>query len=151
MFDLSNLKPQVKRPSRKRVGRGLGSGLGTFAGRGNKGQKARSGGNIRPGFEGGRMPLVRQLPKVRGFKSIHAKSEVVSLADLQRHFKVGGKINPEVLHTAGLIDNKRGYVKILGKTKISAKFQVEGIELSDSAKVAIEAAGGNIVLKPSKQ
>src|SRR3989338_2570311 len=103
MFNLSNLKPKVKKPARKRVGRGLGSGRGAFSGRGIKGQKARTGGNIPPGFEGGRQPLIRQMPKLKGFRSHAPKSQVIDLALVAKAFESGAVITPKLLESRGLV------------------------------------------------
>ena len=111
----------------KRIGRGHGSGWGKTAGKGHKGQKARSGGSIRPGFEGGQMPLQRRVPK-RGFNNIFAKNVVA--------------INLSTLINAGVIKNGFDAVKVLGNGKIDKKLTVKVSAFSESAKAAIEAAGG---------
>lgn len=144
MLTLSNLKPNRRKVTRKRVGRGSGSGLGTFAGRGSKGQKARSGGGIKAGFEGGRMPLVRQMPKRRGFRSHKPKNEVLKLEQLASVFPEGAVITPEELFKKGLISTAAAPVKILGTGKISKRFELKQIALSAAAKKAVEEAGGKI-------
>lgn len=122
----------MKKRTRKRVGRGSGSGHGTYSGRGLKGQKARSGGNLRPGFEGGRMPLTRQLPKLRGFKSHRPKSQIVKLKDLEEAFKDGEVVSPKTLFEKRLIENPRGLVKILGGGKLTKKLGFKDVKKSKS-------------------
>src|SRR6185436_19497276 len=115
MLKLSELKPYKNATKRRKVvGRGVGSGHGTFSGRGAKGQKARSGGNIPAAFEGGRMPLHRQLPKQRGFKSMHAKSVVLNLDEVAENFKAGETVNPKILVNKGMIKSAMDEIKILG-------------------------------------
>ena len=125
---------------RKRVGRGPGSGHGKTAGRGNKGQKSRSGYRHQRGFEGGQMPLHRRLPK-RGFTNIfRVEYEIVNLADLDR-FEAGAAVNPETL-VASRLARKNRPVKILGDGKIQKALTVSAHKFSASAKAGIEAAGG---------
>ncbi len=126
----------------RRVGRGHGSGWGKTAGKGHKGQKARSGGGVRPGFEGGQMPLQRRVPK-RGFNNIFAKKVVtVSLSDLNRKFEDGAEVTIDALVAAGVVKNSFDAVKVLGNGKIDKKLNVKVSAYSESAKTAIEAAGG---------
>jgi large subunit ribosomal protein L15 len=133
--------PGSGKPAR-RVGRGTGSGSGKTSGRGHKGQKSRSGGGVRPGFEGGQMPLSRRLPK-RGFTNIWAKKIVnVDLGALER-FEDGTEITPEVLLEAGLIKQVKDGVKILSNGEISKKLTVK-VPLSKSAAEKITAAGGRV-------
>jgi len=128
-----------KRKKRKTIGRG--GKRGTYSGRGNKGQKARSGGNVDPLFEGGRSSLVERLKKVRGFKSPHSKKININLNDLERNFKNGEKVDIKGLMKKGLIgriEAKNG-VKILGTGKLKKKVTVDKeISMSQSAKKAIE-------------
>lgn len=142
---LSKLTPsQGSHRSRKRVGRGIGSGLGGYSGKGGKGQTQRSGGSIRRGFEGGQTPLHRRLPKF-GFKNtaFAETHEVVNLSQLE---KVGGEVTPETLKKAGLIHGTR--VKILARGEVKKALTVKAQMFSESAKKAIEAAGGKVeVLK----
>jgi large subunit ribosomal protein L15 len=145
MLNLSDLKPRLPKKDRKRVGRGSGSGYGTYAGRGIKGQKSRSGGYIRPGFEGGRMPLIRQLPKVRGFKSIYPKALAIQLRVIESKFPTGSLVSPKTLRAEGLIDFLTAPVKIVGKDGISKKYQIKGVKLSAAAKAAVEKAGGTVL------
>ena len=126
----------------KRIGRGPGSGQGKTAGKGHKGQKARSGGGVRPGFEGGQMPLQRRLPK-RGFNNIFAKEIVtVNLSTLNSKFEDGADVTVETLVAAGVVKNSFDGVKILGNGKLEKKLNVKVTAYSESAKAAIEAAGG---------
>jgi large subunit ribosomal protein L15 len=149
MTKLSDLRrPEGAHRSAKRVGRGPGSGLGKTSGRGHKGHKARTGGNTRPGFEGGQMPLQRRLPK-RGFKNPFRKEyEIVNLRDLDR--VEDETITPEVLHAHRLVDLGKGRpVKILGDGKIRRKVVVRAHAISAGARSKIEAAGGAIELLES--
>ena len=126
----------------KRIGRGHGSGWGKTSGKGHKGQKARSGGSIRPGFEGGQMPLQRRVPK-RGFNNIFAKNVVaINLSTLNRKFNDGDTVDVQALVNAGVVKNGFDAVKVLGNGKIEKKLTVKLSAFSESAKAAIEAAGG---------
>lgn len=140
---LHELSPaEGSKKSVKRVGRGHGSGWGKTAGKGHKGQKARSGGGVRPGFEGGQMPLQRRLPK-RGFNNIFAKNIVtVNLSTLNSKFDDGADVTVETLVAAGIVKNSFDGVKILGNGKLEKKLNVKVSAYSESAKAAIEAAGG---------
>lgn len=140
---LHELSPaEGSKKSVKRVGRGHGSGWGKTSGKGHKGQKARSGGNIRPGFEGGQMPLQRRVPK-RGFNNIFAKDIVtVSLSVLNNKFEDGADVTIDSLRAAGVVKNSFDGVKILGNGKLDKKLNVKVSAYSESAKAAIEAAGG---------
>ena len=140
LHELSPVEGSKKRS--KRIGRGHGSGWGKTAGKGHKGQKARSGGSIRPGFEGGQMPLQRRVPK-RGFNNIFAKNVVaVNLSALNRKFNDGDTVDAEALKAAGVVKNGFDAVKVLGNGKIDKKLNVKVSAYSKSAKAAIEAAGG---------
>jgi large subunit ribosomal protein L15 len=146
MLKLSELKPyrgSTKR--RKVVGRGVGSGHGTFSGRGAKGQKARAGSSIPIGFEGGRMPLQRQLPKRRGFTSRNIKVTVLNLDDLNEKFKAGDKVNPKILFNAGLVKSANEAVKVLGSGEMKKALNFEQILVSAQAREKIEKAGGKII------
>lgn len=125
------------------VGRGHGSGLGTTAGRGTKGQKARSGGRHRLAFFGSK-GLIQSMPKLRGFKAVTAKAVTITLSQLQRAFADGTIITQEELFKADLIARLKLRVKIVGTTKIDKKFTINGIPASAGAKTAIEAAGGTV-------
>jgi len=125
----------------KRVGRGHGSGNGKTAGKGHKGQKARSGGGVRPGFEGGQMPLARRIPK-RGFNNIFAeKMTVINVSDLAR-FKEGTVVDSDLLKAAGVIKKADKGVKVLGKGELNVNLTVKAAAFSASAKEKIEKAGG---------
>jgi large subunit ribosomal protein L15 len=150
---LSNLKPAQKRKARKRVGRGMGSGKGRYAGRGVKGQKARSGSHkMRPGFEGGQMPVYMRLGKQRGPYSKdalpigpHRTSTVpVNLADLERVFEDGDEVTLEALREKRLIKNTRTDVKVLGNGELKKKLKVTAHAFSATAREKIEAAGGTV-------
>lgn len=125
----------------KRLGRGIGSGLGKTSGKGHKGQWARSGGGVRPGFEGGQMPLYRRLPK-RGFKNIFAKQYVaINVEELER-FEDGTEVTAELLKETGVISKVLDGVKVLGRGEISKKLTVKAVKFSETAKEKIEKAGG---------
>ena len=126
---------------RKRIGRGQGSGQGKTAGKGHKGQKARAGHGMRPGFEGGQMPLARRIPK-RGFNNIFAKPlEAINVSDLEK-FEDGAVVDAKALLDAGVLSKCRYGVKILGNGEISKKLTVKASAFSETAKEKIEAAGG---------
>ncbi|NII11627.1 50S ribosomal protein L15 [Oleiagrimonas sp. C23AA] len=140
---LNDIKPAAgSRPSRVRVGRGIGSGLGKTAGRGHKGQHARSGGYHKVGFEGGQMPLQRRLPKV-GFRSLKKdQTQQVFLYQLAQ-VKVD-TIDLAALLEAGLVDGRAKKVKIVAKGEIERKVKLVGVLATAGAKAAIEAAGGSV-------
>jgi len=131
----------------KRLGAGESSGRGKTAGKGHKGQKARSGGSIRPGFEGGQMPLHRRLPK-KGFNNADFKTKVsvVNLNQLERCFEEGDTVNEESLRAKGLVNRKCDMIKILGQGKLAKKLSVAVDAASASAKEKIEQAGGTLDL-----
>ena len=140
---LHNLTPSRGSTSpRKRVGRGPGSGLGKTSGKGNKGHKARTGGQTNPGFEGGQMPMYRRLPK-RGFTNpFKVVAQVVNLGQLK---KVGGTdVSPETLYSAGLIGKVDLPVKLLATGDAERAYAVRGVAISASARAKIEAAGGTV-------
>ena len=135
--------PKGSRKNRKRLGRGVGSGSGKTAGKGAKGQNARSGGGVRPGFEGGQMPLQRRLPK-RGFTNIFKKKFAeINLRDLAR-FESGSLVDEPALVRSGLISGKRDGIQLLGKGEITYPLSIKVNRVSKSARAKIEAAGGNI-------
>ncbi|CAN2255452.1 50S ribosomal protein L15 [Bacillus vallismortis] len=139
---LHELKPsEGSRKMRNRVGRGIGSGNGKTAGKGHKGQNARSGGGVRPGFEGGQMPLFQRLPK-RGFTNINRKEYAVVNLDKLNGFAEGTEVTPELLLETGVISKLNAGVKILGNGKLEKKLTVKANKFSASAKEAVEAAGG---------
>lgn len=141
---LSTLRPpRGSTHARLRVGRGPGSGIGKTSGRGQKGQKARAGGTVRPGFEGGQMPLIRRIPK-RGFTNpFREPAQVVNV----RHLGLlteGAEVTPETLFGAGLVRRPDTPIKLLGMGEVKRKFTVKGVGVSGSARQKIEAAGGTI-------
>lgn len=140
---LHDLHNTVKRPSRKRVGRGDASGQGRTAGKGEKGAKARSGVSWRPHFEGGQMPLFRRLPK-RGFKNPnHTAFTVVNVGDLELCFNAGEEVSAEILQARGLVGAlENGGLKVLGDGEIKKGLKVRAAKFSASARQKIEAAGG---------
>ncbi|MBQ3518780.1 MAG: 50S ribosomal protein L15 [Clostridia bacterium] len=126
----------------KRIGRGPASGQGKTAGKGHKGQKARAGRGMNPGFEGGQMPLQRRLPK-RGFNNIFAKEiAIVNLSALEEAFENGAVIDTEALLSSGLVKKELDGIKVLGHGELTKKFTVKANAFSKSAKEKIEAAGG---------
>ena len=130
----------------KRLGRGVGSGLGKTSGRGHKGAKARSGGGKRPGFEGGQMPLTRRLPK-RGFTNIYRKEyDIVNVSALNA-LEEGTVVTPELLREKGLIGSLQDGVKILGGGELTTKLTVAVDKVTASAKEKIEAVGGKVEVK----
>jgi len=143
-MDLSNLQPaNGSTHSKKRIGRGHGSGTGKTAGKGHKGQKARSGGSIKAGFEGGQMPLQRRLPK-RGFTPLNRCEYVlVNLRDLDL-FEAGSVVDIEAMGKAGLLGQLKDGVKILGDGELTKALTVKAHKFSQSAQAKIEAAGGKV-------
>ncbi len=135
--------PEGARKKKKRVGRGIGSGNGKTAGRGMKGQLARRS-KMRPGFEGGQLPIHRRVPK-RGFVNIH-RIEVYALnVDmLEKHFDAGAEVTPEILHERGLVPKKANVIKLLGTGELSKKLSIKVHRVSESAKGKVEGAGGSV-------
>ncbi len=140
---LHELKPsEGSRKERNRLGRGIATGNGKTSGRGQKGQKSRSGGGVRPGFEGGQLPIFKRLPK-RGFTNMNRKEfAIVNLESLNR-FEDGTEVSPELLLETGVVSKEKAGIKILGNGKLDKKLTVKAHKFSASAKEAIEAAGGN--------
>jgi large subunit ribosomal protein L15 len=152
-LNLSSLEPAQARKPRKRVGRGVGSGSGKTAGRGTKGQKARSGSHKLPaGFEGGQMPLDMRLGKLRGATSADAMpigpfrtyAQPVNVGDLESRFEAGAEITPETLKASGLVRKLSVDVKVLGEGELKKKLSVTAHSFSKSAVEKIEAAGGSV-------
>jgi large subunit ribosomal protein L15 len=141
---LHELKPaEGSTKNRKRLGRGVGSGWGKTAGRGTKGHNSRSGGGVRPGFEGGQMPLHRRLPK-RGFTNIFKKQmAIINISDLAR-FEAGSVVDETALVQSGLVKGRRDGIKLLGNGDIAMAITVQINAISRSAKEKIEAAGGTV-------
>jgi large subunit ribosomal protein L15 len=144
-ISLNGLRPaKGSTHKKKRVGRGPGSGLGKTAGRGEKGQKSRSGYSRKPGFEGGQMPLHRRLPK-RGFTNIFKKRWLeISLSALDRHFNANEEVTPELLHNRGLIKKAKHDVVVLGSGEVSKPLRVSAHRFTKSAREKIEKAGGSV-------
>ena len=139
---IEELKPAAGSTHRRKiVGRGIGSGVGKTSGRGHKGQKARSGGGVRPGFEGGQMPLYRRLPK-RGFTNIFAKKYVTVNVEVLDKFNDGDDVTAEAMLEKGIISKVCDGVKILGRGEVTKKLNVKAAKISASAKEKIEKAGG---------
>ncbi len=143
-MQLHDLSPEKgARKNRKKVGRGPGSGMGKTSTRGHKGLKARSGGNVRPGFEGGQMPIYRRLPK-RGFYNIFkTNNAVLNVQDLDR-FEDGTTIDIDMLRDVGMVKGRVDGVKILGTGEVTKKFSLKNVLVSKTAKEKIETAGGSI-------
>ena len=141
---LNELSPaNGSRRSRKRLGRGIGSGKGKTAGRGTKGHNSRSGGGVRPGFEGGQMPIHRRLPK-RGFTNIFRKNiAVINIRDLSR-FESGGIVDEAALVRVGLIKGRRDGIKLLAQGEVKIPLTIRINRVSNSARKKIEAAGGKV-------
>lgn len=143
-MNLHTLQPaEGSRKQRNRVGRGQGSGNGKTAGRGQKGQKARSGGRVRLGFEGGQQPLFRRLPK-RGFTNINRKDYAIVNVETLNRFEDGTTVTPALLIESGVVKNEMSGVKILGEGNLEKKLTVQAAKFSKSAEEAITAAGGSI-------
>ncbi len=136
-----NRAPEAK--VRKRVGRGPGSGLGKTAGRGENGQKSRSGASIPAWFQGGQTPLYRRVPK-RGFKNTRFRTEyaTINLSDLNKYFNDGDEVTPEVLKEKGIIKNQLCGIKVLGNGELEKKLTIKANRFSSSAVTKIESAGG---------
>ena len=145
---IDTLQPaEGARTSKKRLGRGIGSGLGKTSGKGHKGQWARSGGGVRPGFEGGQMPLTRRIPK-RGFNNHFRKVYAVVNLDVLSSFEAGTVVDYDLLWTLGLIKEVKGSVglKVLGNGELNVALTVKAAKFSATAKEAIEKAGGTAEL-----
>jgi large subunit ribosomal protein L15 len=139
---LHELQPaEGSRHTRKRVGRGIGSGTGKTAGKGHKGQNARSGGGVRPGFEGGQNPLFRRLPK-RGFNNINRKEYAIVSLDALNRFEEGTVVTPELLKETGVISALRDGVKVLANGELTVKLTVKAHKFSGAAAEKIAQVGG---------
>lgn len=149
---LHDLRPaKGAKKNRRRVGRGISQGQGKTAGRGTKGQNSRSGGGVRPYFEGGALPLIRKLPFVRGysfFNPYKVEFVPVNVGDLAGRFSSGADVSPESLSSVGLLRNEEDLVVILGGGKVDMPLHVKAHRVSGSAKEKIEAAGGLVELMP---
>ncbi|MGD0354230.1 MAG: 50S ribosomal protein L15 [Dehalococcoidia bacterium] len=144
-MDQSNLKPPAgAKHKKKRVGCGDGSGHGTFSTRGCKGQKSRSGRDLRPGFEGGQLPIIKRLPWLRGFTNVaKIQYSVVNVGDLKL-FDAGSAVSPESMQDKGLVKSIKFPVKILGNGELERSLTVRANKFSATAKTKIEAAGGKV-------
>ena len=138
------LRPPKAKKSKRRVGRGDSSGFGSYSGRGMKGQKSRSGGGVRPGFEGGQNPLIKSLPMLRGFTNIFRTEYSVVNLDKLAMFPEGSEITPQSLHEAGVLRNLNHPLKVLGRGELDRSLVVEAHKFSKSARQKIEAAGGSV-------
>jgi large subunit ribosomal protein L15 len=139
---LHELKPAPgSRKKKKRVGRGIGTGNGKTAGRGHKGQNARSGGGVRPGFEGGQNPIYRRLPK-RGFTNPNRVEYAIINLDVLNRFEDGAVVTPELLKEQGIVKNLKDGLKVLGNGELNKKLTVKAHKFSASAVEKISAAGG---------
>jgi large subunit ribosomal protein L15 len=138
-------RPDGAKKQKKRLGRGPGTGNGTTAGKGTKGQNARSGGGVRPGFEGGQMPLYRRIAR-RGFSNYPFKKHhtVINLSTLEKQFSSGDTVGLETLREKNVIGTHESLVKILGEGELTKKLSVVGVKVSRSAQAKIEAAGGSV-------
>ncbi|MCL2791735.1 MAG: 50S ribosomal protein L15 [Spirochaetaceae bacterium] len=147
MSELVLNAPVGANKTRKRVGRGTGSGLGKTAGKGHKGQNARSGGGVRPGFEGGQMPIYRRIAS-RGFSNYPFKkiNKVLNIADIESVYNNGEKVSMETLLEKSLIRRSDKNVKLLGNGELTKKLEVSLENISASAKEKIEKAGGSIIV-----
>lgn len=145
-MELVDLKPaKGSRKARKRVGRGIGSGLGKTSGRGMNGQMSRAGGGKRAGFEGGQTPLARRLPKLPGFRNVNRVEYVpVNVSRLEAKYKAGETVDVDSLKKNGIIHSTNDLVKILGAGEIKKSLIVKVDKVSASAKKKIEAAGGKV-------
>lgn len=141
-MNLSNL-PKIGEKNKKRIGRGIGSGTGKTSGRGMKGQKSRSGGGVRLGFEGGQNPLTKRLPQLKGFKSRNPKNQVVSLNDLN---KFTGKVTKEKLFEKGIIESTKLPVKVLATGKLEKAVEISVEHVSKEAEKEILNMGGKVNL-----
>lgn len=144
---LNDIAPKNAKPSRKRRGQGNGTGNGTFAGRGMNGQNARAGGGVRPGFEGGQTPLIMRMPKNPGFRNPNrVENQSVDVSVLEKLCKAGDKVDRAYLVKAGVVDDKKGAVKILASGEIAKKVDIIDLKCSAGAVKAIEKAGGSVKL-----
>ena len=144
-FDQHTIRPVKTKKKRKRVGRGDASGFGSFSGRGMKGQNSRSGGGVRPGFEGGQLPIIKRLPSLRGFRNrFKILYNVVYLDTLSGVYPSGGDVTPESLVEIGVFKNTKRPLKILGRGNLKASLNISANKFSAAARSKIEAAGGSI-------
>ena len=134
-----------KTRKRKRIGRGDASGNGSYSGKGMKGQKSRSGGGVRPGFEGGQLPLIKRLPSLRGFTNIFkTQYHAVNLDTILKMYPNGGDVSPGTLVETGVLKDQKLPLKVLGRGEINVNLKVSAHKFTKSAKRKIETAGGTI-------
>ena len=134
-----------KTRKRKRIGRGDASGNGSYSGKGMKGQKSRSGGGVRPGFEGGQLPLIKRLPSLRGFTNIFkTQYHAVNLDTILKMYPNGGDVSPGTLVESGVLKDQKLPLKVLGRGEINVNLKVSAHKFTKSAKEKIETAGGTI-------
>lgn len=144
---LNDIAPKNAKPNRKRRGQGNGTGNGTFGGRGMNGQNSRAGGGVRPGFEGGQTPLIMRMPKNPGFRNPNRiENQSIDISVLEKICKAGDKVDRAYLVKAGIIDAKKGAVKILASGEITKKVEIVDLKCSAGAVKAIEKAGGSVKL-----
>ncbi len=144
MLKLNTLKPaKGAKTATRRLGRGPGSGRGKTAGKGTKGQKARTGGRNRLRLLGMKM-IIRRIPKLRGFKSQYEKAEILTLRDLQKAFPQGGIVTRAALAKLGMLSTVNAEAKVVGGGEVACKFTLKGLKASTGAKAAIEKAGGSV-------
>ena len=136
--------PRGAKRARKRIGRGDGSGHGSFSGRGMKGQNSRSGGGVRPNFEGGQLPITKALPMMRGFTNIFRKEFSVVNLDRLAAFPANTEVTPQLMAELGIVKNLKLPVKVLGRGELERPLTVEAHKFSGSARQKIEAAGGSV-------
>ena len=136
--------PRGAKRARKRIGRGDGSGHGSFSGRGMKGQNSRSGGGVRPNFEGGQNPITKALPMMRGFTNIFRKEFSVVNLDRLAAFPANTEVTPQLMAESGIVKNLKLPVKVLGRGELERPLTVEAHKFSGSARQKIEAAGGSV-------
>jgi large subunit ribosomal protein L15 len=150
-MNLNDVHRGVRRnKSRKRLGRGPGSGQGKTAGRGHKGQRARAGYSSRPTFEGGQMPLIRRIPK-RGFHNRFARTvAIVNVGDLEKRFESGAEVNPQTLKAQHLAKGRYELLKVLGNGELTKKLRISAHQFSRSALEKIQQAGGEAIVLPGK-
>ena len=136
--------PKGAKRRRKIIGRGDGSGHGSYSGKGMKGQKARSGGGVRLGFQGGQLPLIKSLPSLRGFTNIFRKEYIAINLDRLAMFPANSEVTPQLLAEVGVLKNSKQRIKVLGRGELDAPLVVEAHKFSRSAREKIEAAGGQV-------
>ena len=144
-LDQHSIRSSIPKKNRKRIGRGDASGSGSFSGKGMKGQNSRSGGGVRPGFEGGQLPLIKRLPSLRGFTNIFkTQYHAVNLDTILKMYPNGGDVSPGTLVETGVLKDQKLPLKVLGRGEINVNLKVSAHKFTKSAKQKIETAGGTI-------